>query len=487
MNRRVASLLAWVLTGIIAAATFAGIGSYLLTQASQGSLVKQVADVLWRLVPLEFAILAALIVAHQPRHLVGWLMMVPGLTTAPIVLLVPFGLQLTVAPPGSPSLAFLLALWLDNCGWTLLVFPLVLILLLFPTGRPPSPRWSWVVGCAIGLWAGIVLTATFEQRLQPTSVVVDWSVVNPIGFIPAEYLNNGMFSGFLTVGLALLAVSCAVALFLRFRRGAAGEREQIKWLLYACGLFAAVILAGTPLNLDTTSASSDIFSLLYVLSIVTIPVAIAVAVLRYRLWDIDVIIKRTLVYIPLTAIVAGVFAAATSLSQKAFVAVAGQDSLGSTVLATLIVVASFNPIKERVQKLVDKGFKEAPSPSKRLNTFGERVRTRVSDVEVGPIMWRFVDEAVAAFDAEGGAAYVDEGGRLRQIHTAGEWKGDERMSVPVEASGIRIACVALSRRRRGGDYADLDRKAMEQAAEAVGKAVEEDRASQRALHPQETF
>ena len=152
-------------------------------------------------------------------------------------------------------------------------------------------------------------------------------------------------------------------------------------------------------------------------------------------------------------------------------------------MATLIVVAVFNPIKDRVQRLVDKGFKEVPSATRRLNAFEEQLRHPGIGSRRRPITRRFLEEAVAAFDAEGGVAYLDEHGSLSQIHTTGEWKGEERISVPVECSGARIGCIALGLRRHGRDYADSDRKALEQVAQVVGQAIEEDGSIYRLQNP----
>ncbi len=204
------------------------------------------------------------------------------------------------------------------------------------------------------------------------------------------------------------------------------------------------------------------------------PIAIAIAILRHRLWDIDVIINRTLVYVPLTAIIAGIFSAASSLLQKAFVSLTGSDSLASTVIATVIVVASFNPIKDQVQKAVDRVFKETPDPNRRLKPFQDLLRRRVWQLDVGHTTRRFLEEAVAAFDAEGGAAYGIVDGGLQPVHTTGQWRGDEKLAVEVDCGGSRIARIALAGRRRGRDYADADRKALEQAAAAVSRAIAED-------------
>jgi hypothetical protein len=205
-----------------------------------------------------------------------------------------------------------------------------------------------------------------------------------------------------------------------------------------------------------------------------LPIAIGVAILRYRLWDIDIIINRTLVYVPLTAIIAGIFSAASTLLQKTFVALTGSDSVAATVIATVVVVASFNPIKDQVQKGVDRVFKETPDPNRRLKPFQELLRRRVWQLDVTHTTRRFLEEAVAAFDAEGGAAYRVVNGSMQPVHVTGQWHGEEELAARVDCGGSGIAHIALAGRRRGRDYADADCKALEQAAAAVSRAIEED-------------
>src|SRR5512133_934177 len=168
------SWLAWSLCVIIAVATLISAGGDLLTQGSEGGVLKQAANVLWGLFPLAFAILAALILSRQPRHAVGWLLMIPALIAVPSALLSPRDLQHVTTAPASPSLTFLLAVWIDNWTWTQLIFPILLVPLLFPSGRPPSARWRFVIVYAAVMWASFVFIITFSQRFTHTNAAVAW-------------------------------------------------------------------------------------------------------------------------------------------------------------------------------------------------------------------------------------------------------------------------------------------------------------------------
>jgi hypothetical protein len=130
---------------------------------------------------------------------------------------------------------------------------------------------------------------------------------------------------------------------------------------------------------DASNLVSQLVGLpLLYLALLTVPVTLTISILRYRLYDIDIIINRTLVYVPVTAIVAGLFTA----SQRLLVSLTAGPSLPATVLSTLMVAALLTPVKDRIQKRVDRHFKDAPNPSKKLNLFAEHVRSRLFAVDV---------------------------------------------------------------------------------------------------------
>jgi hypothetical protein len=461
---------------MICAAALLNVSAALATPAVSPGGLRVARTLAWGLLPIVFAVLAALIVARQPRNRVGWILMTPAIGMVISNSVDTYMARFTIAPP--PSLPVLLMAWYQSWSWLLLIFPLPLMMLLFPTGRPLSPRWRWVQVYAVVLFFSILLLATFGINLQPSNSA--WSLPNPIGFIPNDQQTLQLIIAPLIAGLAVLVIASAVALFVRYRRAATTERLQIKWLLYASAVFVLFYVPVLALQGQAEWLVSGLTELLLAVSIMLFPIAVAVAILRYRLWEIDVIINRTLVYVPLTAIIAGIFAAASTLLQKTFVALTGTDSLASTILATMVVVATFNPIKDRVQKTVDRVFKELPDPTKRLKPFQDVLRSRVSQLDMSRTTRRFLEEAVAAFDAEGGAAYRVSNGSLQRIHTTGHWNGEEKMGAPVECGGAKIAHIALGVRRRGQDYADTDRRTLALVADAVSQAIEEDGACRAA-------
>jgi hypothetical protein len=307
--------------------------------------------ILWNLSPLVFVVPGALIFSHQPRNVIGWLLMVPGLLMAS-----PVDRYLgNITSPTEPySVIFLFLVWLNNWGWVLLIFPLLFIPLLFPTGRPLSPRWRWVVWMGVGMLAFFTFLATFAQEWGPMDGNAS-TIRNPIGFISQEWFYT-YFNVPWSVALAALSVMSVTSLFVRYKRAGPIEREQIKWLLYACAIFLLWYLPGIWIS-DLQNDVNVIWSLLFVPAILTIPLSIAIAILRYHLYDIDVLIRRTLVYGALTATLALIYFGGVVLLQSILSAITGESrSEIVTVVTTLAIAALFSPLRKRIQHDIDRRF-----------------------------------------------------------------------------------------------------------------------------------
>jgi hypothetical protein len=353
VNRRWAPWLAWTLFVVISLLALATAISTLVTHTPHDPLIRLVGGIVWNLFPMVFAFLAALIIAQRPRNLTGWLLMLPAVGFAlgnPADL---FLGSLTSAP-AVPTLAFLLVVWYDSWYWLFLVIPLLLIPLVFPTGSPISPRWQWVFIAVAGLGAFVLLLMTFSQGIGPPQAT--WTVPNPVGFITNQIFEIIIPPSVLILGI--LTLLCAASIFVRFRQASDIERAQIKWLLYACALFVVAYAPLLVLNVNTEEwLSNDLLGLLFVLAVLTIPAAIAIAILRYRLWDIDLIIRKTMVYLGLTALLALVYFGLVTLLQNLFSSMIGnQQSPISIVVSTLAIAALFNPLRRRVQDFIDRRF-----------------------------------------------------------------------------------------------------------------------------------
>jgi hypothetical protein len=202
-----------------------------------------------------------------------------------------------------------------------------------------------------------------------------------------------------------------------------------------------------------------------------IPAALAVAIFRYRLWDIDVIMNRTLVYGALTAILAGLYITAIGFFQRLFIATTGANHEAALVLTTLTVASAFVPVRNRLQAIADKHLREVPDPRRKMLPFRERVQYFVDFTDKRLLAARTVEEAAAAFDADCAACYLEEEEQLILSHSCGDWTGDERLGVPITHAGLRFGLLSLGPRRSGQPYTADDREALQEMALVVGQAM----------------
>jgi hypothetical protein len=345
-NRK--AIFAWFLFGLITAIVVVTFLLKLASRANGVNLLGLLTDASWGLIPETFALVGALIISRQPRNVIGLLLMLPAVTLA--IPVDSFLAQFATAPP-TPAPLILWAAWLQNWGWLLLILPILFILLLFPTGQPPTPRWRWLIYLGVGIGVVFVLLVTFAQELGP--VDADWTIRNPIGFISQAWIET-YFIGPWLFSLPLLTILCAASLFVRFRRARSAEREQIKWLFYAAALFAVVYV---PSFLTESYLDEALWwNVLFTLGILTVPIAIGIAILRYRLYEIDIIIRRTLQYALLTGLLGLVYFGSVVVLQSLVEKLSGQQSPIVIVISTLAIATLFSPLRMRVQTFIDRHF-----------------------------------------------------------------------------------------------------------------------------------
>ncbi len=276
----------------------------------------------------------------------------------------------------------------------------------------------------------------------------------------------------------VFALSLVYSLLYRYRHTSnLIQRQQIKWVVAGGALYACFYVLGYVLDKSDTPTgflTRIIYGACFYFSSLLFAVCLGLSILRYRLLDIDILVRRTLVYVPLTAIIAGIIAASITITQKFFISMTGQESDAATVLTTLIVVAALDPMKSWLQKLVDTRFKEAPDPSKRLDAFARQLESDYGVIEPRRLARRFLNEAVTALDAKSGAICLGMGEAIQWA--LGEWKGDERLRIPLPADehGQEIGYLALGTRKNGMDYSDRDTAALKRAARVVAGAIRGD-------------
>jgi len=315
---------------------------------------------------LAFAGVGALVASRQPENPVGWLMCASGLAYALVGLTDAYASGLRDHPP-DPLPGSTAAAWMSNWGWAVGVgLAATFLLLLFPNGRLPSPRWRPVArlaGCALGL--GIPALALAPGRLD------DFPIDNPLGLPGADWLVG-------IAGLALIASAGAsiASVFVRYRRSTRTERQQIKWLMFAAGLVGAAI-AGLVLLAALGQGNDELTNATVTASIAAIPLAMGIAILRHGLFDIDVVINRTLVYGALTAALVGAYAVIVLLLQLALSPLTEESDL-AIAGSTLAVAALVRPLRGRIQSAVDRRFYRSRYDAARtLEGFGARLRNEV--------------------------------------------------------------------------------------------------------------
>lgn len=327
-------------------------------------------DAAFGLVYLTFPAVGTAIALRHPRNAIGWLLIAGGLGAQLEDAALGYATFTLRKEPGALPGGDVAALIADSIWIPSMAVAMSLLLLLFPTGRPPTPRWNlliWLIGAT-------VLAYAVGTLLNPGPLYYFEDVRNPIGVESGEAVLEPLVN---IVGgpFILTTLAAIVALILRFRRSAGAEREQLKWLVYTAALFGllapVMILTG---DAEIEVAGVLISDFLYGLMIAAVPLAVGAAILRHRLYDIDVVIRRTLTYGALTATLAASYIALVLLLQLALSP--GNDLAIAT--STLAVAALFGPARTRIQALVDRRFYRSRFDAARtLEHFGGGLRQQV--------------------------------------------------------------------------------------------------------------
>ena len=325
---------------------------------------------------VAFLLSGTVIVTRQPGNVIGWLLLIPGLTLS----ISEIGTQWLVGldpPPTSVNPWMWMLLWFTSWSWILLIFPIFHLLLTFPDGRLLSPRWKWAVGLEVVMISAMVGAVTFTESLQVYRVdEVLWTVPNPIGFLSDAAVEAAFAGPVWSIGLVLITLVSASAIVIRFRSGSPDERHQLKWPLFAIAVFGVTYAIGAWSSGFLPGGLSDF---LFGFSIMGIPISIAIAVLRYRLYEIDRIVSRTVSYALVVGLLAGVFLGVVSLLSS----LVSTDSNVTVAASTLAVAALFNPLRRRTQGVVDRRFNRSRYDTQRvMDGFAASLRDQVDPEQV---------------------------------------------------------------------------------------------------------
>lgn len=316
------------------------------------------------------ASIGALVASREPANPIGWIfcvMALVGVAAGFVTVLHEGAFDATTVREGG------FVDWVGNWIWTLAFAPVIFVLLLFPTGKPLSPRWRVVVWAVVLGMTAATLSYAFAPGIFDNS---DEPITNPYGI---EALG-GSLRALAGLGGALIVGGLAasmLSLVLRFRRATGVERQQLKWLAYAAGVVVITFVATLPVEATNQNDPrvTDLLNSIFIVVVTGVPLSVGVAILRYRLYDIDRIISRTVAYAVLTLVLAAGYLGGVLLVQSAL-PVANNSPI-VVAASTLAMVALFRPLKDRIQGFVDRRFNRRRYDAARtIDEFGTRLRSQ---------------------------------------------------------------------------------------------------------------
>jgi hypothetical protein len=452
--RKTDAYLAWVIWGLAAVIFIAGEAIAVLNR-TQGNEGWSDTSWLYTAFAFAFATIGALVLSHHPGHLVGWLLYVVGLFFELSFSSSDYGLYTLRTDPGAlpfgPEVATLA--WIGGTAFFMMT---TLLLLLFPDGRPVSPKLK------VFIWLGIFASAlaSLSEWLRPGPLdrpLEAWD--NVLGVEGAR----GILELASTMGLFLVALCGAVgvvSLVIRFRRSEGIQREQLKWITFSAvffiiAWFIQIIAAATDALSQTTRQA------MVGVGVASIPLAAGVAILRYRLYDIDWIINRTLVYVPLTAILAGVYIALTGAMRAILAEGTGSDLTVATT--TVVVVAMLTPVKNYLQERVDRRFKDTHDPANELRKLASSTRATVEVFDIERLAQRFLERTVVILEASGAVVRLEPARNGAFIYY-GDAAPEPAVTLRLEHEGRDLGTLALGQRTTGRPFSPPEEEALAESA-----------------------
>ncbi len=363
MSGRAAGWSAW---GLWALTVVAVAPTLLLASVNGPSSARNTAFISF--VILAFSTVGSLIASRHPGNPIGWLFCSGAFAWILGELALEYAVYALITAPGTlpaGTWAAWFGAWARGIGWFLIV---AFLLLLFPNGRLPSPRWRPVLWGAIGYVGFFTVVIWLSPVSNDTRLAF---VRNPLG-LEIEIITFLLEIVYLT--LPLLLVAGAAAVIVRFRRSRGDERQQLKWFAYAVAVMVVLFVLWFALVLAGGVVAG---ALVFTVPLMGLPIAVGVAILRYRLYDIDLVINRTLVYGSLTATLVVIYLGVVVGMQTLLRTLTDQteQSQLAIVASTLIIAALFSPLRRRIQSFIDRRFYRSKyDAAKTLEEFSARLR-----------------------------------------------------------------------------------------------------------------
>ncbi len=416
--------------------------------------------------------LGCFVAYRRPENPIGWLLAVGGCTFELDDLMVSYaGFARTHGLPGANlTLALEQHIWIAAVGLTT-----IFIGLLFPTGRLLSPRWRWLVRVVV---AGMVLAYVANTLDTDPSAYHASGSVNPLRPNGAGLAIADALSGALLF-VPLAAIAAVVALVVRYRRGGSEERHQIRIVMFAASLYALTLASDLAIHLITNHGVTWLEDV-SLIGIVAIPAGAGIAVLKYRLYDIDIVISRTLVYGSLGVFITAVYVAIV-VGIGTLIGSGGQPNLGLSIAATAVVAIAFQPVRERLQTIANRlVYGDRATPYEVLSQFSESVADSYASDEVLPRMARVLAEGTGAMQASVwlcSGDLVHEAAAWPSLTTGGEHAslrdgalpelpGADR-AVAVQHQGVLLGALTVTK-RKGESLTPIEDKLLADLASQAG-------------------
>ncbi len=462
MNARVARSIAWSLVAAYIILSATGLYLQVLTDtAPANGPVPLLPYVIVMIVVGIWPVIGALIISHHPHHPVGWLLFVTFPLIAIIMFAFGYASYAASLGPGLLPIPGAILFWLKDTGFAVAIVTLTLMYLLFPTGKLLSPRWrvvAWISLGSLPVFIGLLMVKPgplplFPQLDNPDAVSEPiWAVLAPL------------YPAVITL-LTLCGLAALISLFLRLHRAEGDEVQQVKWLIIPAIVYWIGIPISYPGDYGSSGVLLDIGIALHLISVPAIVIAVAFAIFKYRLYDIDIIINRTLVYGVLTAIVVAIYVLVVGALGFLFQT---QGNLIISLLAAGLVAVLFQPLRERLQLGVNRLFYgERDDPLTALAQLGKRLEVTISPEVVLPTLVETIAQTLRL-------PYVAISLRAGEEFKIAARTGDEVEAViqlPLVYQGATVGQLIAGQRSVGESFSHSDRQLLENIAYQAGPAV----------------
>ncbi len=366
MSRRIAGRLAWSLWALCVTLTMLSLLLLALTRAHPGAHIFD-----WWLgnstVVIDVTV-GAIVASRRPENPVGWLLCISDVAVSTSTFASAYAIYALLVQPDSLPAGEAMA-WLASWLLPVMIGLQVFYILLFPTGRLPGRRWRWLAWLTVAFIVVGVVTSAFSPGAYLGSL---GPIRNPLGI---EGFTS-IYKAVLYITSPLLFAAAALSVFVRLRRAVGIERQQIKWLAYAVAIFAAsVVLNVINLAIEAPRWFEWADTAIFTAAGLAITFSIGIAILRYRLYEIDRIINRTLVYGSLSVTLALVYLGSVAGLQRLLSPFLGEGNQLAVVASTLAIATLFNPLRGRIQNFIDRIFyRRKYDAAKTLEVFSARLR-----------------------------------------------------------------------------------------------------------------